>query len=206
MRTRVSYAILLGAILMATGCRALRGSPETGGDPSILMEAQSVRVADEGLSRYPEVARLGRCGRCVPVSDARARELQVAWRDDKTVRTLWLPSIVTSSGNEATVFVGETIGDPRALPDEGYIDLGDELRATLQVVGAKYVDVDLHQFHRAIRGGGASGPLPPDVQESRVDARFDVEDRGAVLVLAPDRSGEPGGVHVTLLRFTILGG
>ena len=206
MRTWASYAILVGAALVASGCHSATRAPAAGGEPDILMEAQTVYVAAEGLHRYPEVARLARCGRCVPVSDSRARELQAAWKADKTIHTLWLPSIITKSGEDAVVFVGETFGDPRSLPAEGYIDIGDELRLSAQVVGARYVDVDLHQFHRALRGGAGSVRSSPDVEESRVDTRFDTEDRGFVLVSAPDRPGEAGGVHATLLRFTIMGG
>ena len=210
MRTWTSYAILLGVVLVVTGCRSLQRPSAASAAEQVFVDMEVVLIPGSALGRFPEARRLPGEASFVHVSPNRVEEIRKAWQSEADVRIVQSPKLLALSGQEASIFVAETIRAPAGggSPDEVWT--GYSLRLTATVTSPGRLNVDFHQTKRERTDAEGDATWPPTVDEQRDEARFDVADGGYVVLRGPDSTGGDAVrmtlVHVRLLQGTDLVG
>jgi hypothetical protein len=162
------------------------------------------------------------------LSQAQHDALQKAWSDDERVRVVQAPKILALNGQEATLFIGETIRFARTQAatnargglefeiQEGPAFVGYKMAVTPTVkAGDSRVALDLHTVQRTLKPEYTQQQiaamdqatfLRDAIYEERVDAEFEIERDGHVLIGSPAALEDAEGryISVSLLSVRVI--
>ncbi len=186
----------------------------------ILITMTTVRIPADHVSTA--LGSLSPTAAATPrtITKTQADRLHSAWTEDERVRVVQAPKILALNGQEATVFIGETIRFARAQAatnarggldfeiEDGPAFVGYRLAVTpTSRAGGRRVALDLHTVQRTLKPEYTQEQiaamdqatfLREAVIEDRVDAQFEIAHDGHVLVGSPEERRDADGRYVSV--------
>lgn len=226
------YGILVALFLVtAAGC-CCPGSSGSGGEARDVfdeLDAEGTQIfINMTTVRIPAghvAAALGDLGPTSAdqprtLTKARAQRLRSAWEGDEQVRVVQAPKILALNGQEATLFIGETIGFARteattnangglefAIEDgPAFVGYRMAVTPTSRAAGRR-VALDLHTVTRTLKPEYTQHQvaamdqatfLRDAVIEERVDAQFEITGDDHVIVGSPEVREDAEGAYVSV--------